>query len=78
MKAYELTEVIEEQEVFNELMDSLVLSSMRANYLDFVQVYGCELASERMEALYKETWKKHREVVWQWFDLEMKDLRDKA
>jgi len=78
MKAYELTSVIKDQEVFNEVMDSLVVSSLKANYLDFVQVYGCDLASDRMEAMFKNSWMKHRELVWQWFDYEMKDIREKA
>lgn len=65
-------------EAYDDLMDELLLSSLRANYLDFVLEYGDRVASSKMGNLFSEGWEKHKESVWQWWDIEMKELRERA
>jgi hypothetical protein len=65
-------------EAYDELMDSLLLSSLKANFLDMVVSYGIEEANVRMPRLFKESWESRKEIVWQWFDIEIGELRDRS
>ena len=52
----------------NELVESLIVSSMRHNYAEFVRLYGYDLANEKLQKLFGETWTKHKEDIWVWYD----------
>ena len=49
-------------------MDTLTLSSMKANYPEFVESKGYEGANLAMETVYGDAWIAHRNDIWQWFD----------
>jgi hypothetical protein len=55
------------------LVSHLTLSSMKANYPEFVDIYGFEGADAAMGRLYKATWDKYKELIWQWYDWEYSD-----
>ncbi len=50
------------------IMDTLTLSSMKANYPEFVESKGYEGANLAMETVYGDAWIAHRNDIWQWFD----------
>ena len=58
------------------LISHLTLSSMKANYPEFVRVYAPDFdrADQAMVNLYGfNVWNDHREYVWQWYDREYTD-----
>ena len=77
-KIYELNELVTDEKKFNGLVDTLVQSSMKANYIDLVTVHGSEDANERMVVLYGDSWTAHQTDIWQWFDDEMASVRERA
>ena len=77
-KIFELNEDVSDEKQFSGLIDSLVQSSMKANYIDLVTVHGSEDANERMVVLYGDSWTTHQTDIWQWFDDEMASVRERA
>ena len=77
-RTFDLGKVTTDREAFDSMIDSLTVSSMKANYIDFVTAYGSTIASEKMENVYKDSWTKYQTDIWQWFDDEMKAMRDGA
>ena len=75
---FNINDISKKIDAYDELMESLLVSGIKANFLDMVTDYGIAGANERMPRLFKESWESRKEIVWQWFDTEMKDLRDKA
>lgn len=75
---FKITDISKKIEAYDDIMDSLLLSSLRANFLDMVTSYGIEEANVRMSRLFKDSWESRKEIVWQWFDIEMNDLRDRS
>tara|TARA_Y100001963_G_C6540012_1_gene335057 strand:- start:14 stop:241 length:228 start_codon:yes stop_codon:yes gene_type:complete len=61
-----------------QLIEYLTLISMKANYPSFVREYGYELANKHMGEMFKRSWDSHKEEVWQWYDLEIKQIIDNA
>ena len=55
------------------LISHLTLSSMKANYPEFVDMYQYGGADSAMEQLYGESWHKYKEIIWQWYDWEYND-----
>ena len=56
----------------NNVIDSLMLSSLKHNYIEFVEEWGFAEADLRLHGLFGEVWLNNRENVWQWFDKEYK------
>ena len=52
----------------NNVIDSLMLSSLRHNYVEFVELYGYEHANEKLGNLFGYAWLTYREQGWQWYD----------
>ena len=52
----------------NDIIDTLMLSSLKHNYVEFVELYGFEEANKKLHNLFGETWLQHKELVWQWYD----------
>lgn len=52
------------------LVDSLMMSSMKKNYADFVWHFGFEDADRRMGTLFGELFWENKETIWQWYDNE--------
>tara|TARA_R110000823_G_scaffold52680_1_gene130193 strand:+ start:309 stop:548 length:240 start_codon:yes stop_codon:yes gene_type:complete len=75
---FSITDISKKVEAYDDLMDSLLVSSLKANFLDMVVSYGIEEANVRMPRLFKESWESRKEVVWQWFDIEMNELRERS
>jgi hypothetical protein len=69
---------INNEKEMSGLIDALTVTSMKANYVDYVQNYGCEEANLRMAKMFDVSWLKHKETVWQWFDIQMEMVREKA
>jgi len=55
-----------------DLISSLTLSSIKHNYVEFVEEYGYELANEKLSGLFGDIWDTHKEEVWQWYDTDRK------
>jgi hypothetical protein len=72
--SYELTDVITDKEVFDEVIDQLTISSMQSNYCDWVVEGGTKHADAAISRLFPTAWEKHKEYIWQWFDDEMKKV----
>ena len=51
-----------------DIIDSLIVISMRHNYSDFVKLYGYDSANEKLQRLFGDAWLAHKEDVWQWYD----------
>lgn len=49
----------------NELLDALVMSSMVANYPEFVQSYGHEVADQKLGRMFSRDWDRLKEEVWE-------------
>tara|TARA_Y100000389_G_C17219780_1_gene392763 strand:+ start:382 stop:627 length:246 start_codon:yes stop_codon:yes gene_type:complete len=49
----------------NELLDALVMGSMVANYPEFVESYGHEVADQKLERMFSRDWDRLKEEVWQ-------------
>ena len=47
----------------NNVIDSLMLSSLKHNYIEFVEEWGYEEANNRLHGLFGETWLNNREQV---------------
>ena len=75
---FNITDISKKIEAYDDLMESLLLSSLKANFVDMVVGYGIEEANVRMPRLFKESWESRKEIVWQWFDIEINDLRDRS
>jgi hypothetical protein len=75
---FNITDISKKIEIYDDIMECLLVSSLRANFLDMVISYGIEEANLKMPRLFKETWESRKEVVWQWFDIEMSELRDRS
>lgn len=54
----------------NDIMNSLVMQSLKTNYVEFVEAWGYEQANENLTNLFGDVWKKRRQLVWQWYDRE--------
>ncbi len=61
-----------------EVLDYLTLTSMKANYPHFVKEWGYREADKRMEGMFKRSWEDNKEIVWQWYDLEIQQIIDNA
>jgi len=51
-----------------DVIDSLIVSSLRHNYSEFVRLYGYDKANEKLHNLFGDTWLTHREDIWVWYD----------
>ena len=49
----------------NELLDSLVMGSMVANYPEFVESYGHEVADQKLGRMFSRDWDRLKEEVWE-------------
>ena len=47
--------------------------AIKHNYVDFVELYGFDLADKKLESLFGNRWHQHKQVVWQWNDEEYND-----
>lgn len=56
----------------SNILDSLMLSSLKHNYVEFVEEYGYELANEKLGRLFGDVWHIHKQHVWQWYDTDRK------
>ncbi len=54
----------------NNLVDSLVLSSMKTNFVRFIEIYGYDEADRKMASLFGDAYKWKQHELWQWFDHE--------
>lgn len=54
----------------NNIVDSLMLSSLKHNYKKFVKEYGYVEADRKLHNLFGEAWLNNRKNVWQWFDVD--------
>lgn len=52
----------------DNLIDSLIVSSMKHNYVEFVEARGYDRANVAMHNLFGEAWLNNRERIWQWYD----------
>mgnify|MGYP003642452163 CR=1 FL=1 len=52
----------------NNLIESLTVISMRHNYSEFVDLYGYEIANEKLFGLFGQAWTDNKQDVWQWYD----------
>ena len=77
-KIFELKEIVRDKNQFDGLVDSLVQTSMKSNYIDLVTIHGTEDANERMAVLFGDTWTTHQTDIWQWFDEEMAFVKERA
>lgn len=57
-----------------DVVDSLMLSSLKHNYKEFVEEWGYDKANTNMHELFGEAWLNHRHHVWQWYDQEYKGI----
>tara|TARA_Y100000592_G_scaffold98824_1_gene172964 strand:- start:1687 stop:1896 length:210 start_codon:yes stop_codon:yes gene_type:complete len=55
-----------------DVVGSLMLSSLKHNYVEFVDEWGYDRANQYLHELFGEAWLNNREVVWQWYDQEYK------
>ncbi len=56
-----------------QIHDDCMLSSLKHNYVEFVAEYGFAEADRKLERLFDNTWRRNREIVWQWYDQEYLD-----
>ena len=49
----------------NELLDALVMGSMVANYPEFVECYGHEVANQKLGRMFSRDWDRLKEEVWE-------------
>lgn len=59
----------------DSLVNSLIVKSMEYNYVEFVKEFGFEKADEGMARIFGQSWEKHKEQIWQWYDMEVSDER---
>ena len=52
----------------DNLVDNLVLSSLKHNYVEFVKRWGFDEANSKLHNLFGEVWLNNREQIWQWYD----------
>lgn len=53
-----------------EVIDHLMLSAIKHNFMEFVADRGYEGANKAMQRLFPEHWERCKQDVWQWYDIE--------
>ena len=59
-----------------KLLDDITITSMKANYPQFVKQYGTKVADQKMQSMFLDAWDKNKEEIWQWYDFEWKRIID--
>jgi len=77
----EENEMMIPKEVFDlgaarKVIDDITITSMKANYPQFVKQYGNSVADQKMQSMFLDAWDKNKEEIWQWYDFEWKRIID--
>ena len=59
-----------------KVIDDITITSMKANYPQFVKQYGNSIADQKMQSMFLDAWDKNKEEIWQWYDFEWKRIID--
>ena len=54
------------------MVDTLMIQSMKHNYCELVECYGYDKANESLEKLFGSLWNENKEMIWQWYDTDRK------
>ena len=54
-----------------KVIDDITITSMKANYPQFVKQYGNSIADQKMQSMFLDAWDKNKEEIWQWYDFEI-------
>ncbi len=47
---------------------------LQSNYPEFVKAFGYEVADECMLKTFGMVWMRHREYIWQWYDMQFNNV----
>jgi hypothetical protein len=51
-----------------DVIEQLMIKSLKHNYSEFVKKYGYDRANELLDMAFGSLWKEHQEMIWQWYD----------
>ena len=56
-----------------DIIEQLMIQTYKHNYSLFVKKYGYDRANKLLDMAFGDSWKEHKEMIWQWYDTDRKN-----